>query len=243
MGGWKPRCRPTVKRLDCSERKKASLQWRRELGQRKGAGLIFEMRGSLNVLLGQVEKELEKRKMSTQCDSPCKHCSAAERSCAVGPLAPPCTPGPSLWGFGGYPQGRSGLVCVCQHLSEVCLPLGGGSPPPQPWGRVAEYAPCPLQPPGPHFQPCPAPPLSPCGGGAQRAAHRGEGGIFFLAVDRKHLLPPMGACPGWVGRESAGGLSFVLGLWAWQEERSGPGSWGGGGGMCVHVCVRECKCA
>lgn len=62
MGGWKPPCRPTVKRLDCSGRKKASLQWRRELGQRKGAGLIFEMRGSLNVLLGQVEKELEKKK-------------------------------------------------------------------------------------------------------------------------------------------------------------------------------------
>ena len=69
MGRWKTQCRPTVKRLDCSERKKASLQWRRELGQRKGAGLLFEMRGSLNVLLVQVEKELEKRKMSTQCDN------------------------------------------------------------------------------------------------------------------------------------------------------------------------------
>lgn len=58
--------------------------------------------------------------------------------------------------------------------------------------------------------------------------------MFFLAFDGKHLLLPMGICPGWVGRELAGGLSFMLivRLWAWQEKIVGTGE-------CVWVCVRE----
>lgn len=34
-----------------------------------GGGLVFEMRGSLKVLLGQVEKDLGKRQMSTRGDN------------------------------------------------------------------------------------------------------------------------------------------------------------------------------
>lgn len=63
-----------------------------------------------------------------------------------------------------------------------------------------------------------------------------------MAFDGKHPLHPLrGFARGGLEGELAGGLSCVLatGFWAWQEDRSGPGT---GWGWCVRACVRACAC-
>lgn len=67
--------------------------------------------------------------------------------------------------------------------------------------------------------------------------------MFFSAFDGKHLLHPVGVCPGRVGRELEGGLSCVLTTRLLGLARGMFGTWelGWGRCLCVRVCVRQAR--
>ena len=170
--------------------------------------------------------------MSTKCDKQaagCKQCSAAKRNFKGRPL-----PTMHGWGLhsgavGGTPRDSRGL-CGSRTL------LRSARPPPNPTGMRLHV----LAADRPTLLSRPALPLSPHAG-SPVTSHRGVGRIFFLAFGGKHLLHLVGLCLGWVGKELAGGPSFVLTtrLWDWQEKC---GTWElGWGRVCVSacVCVRE----
>lgn len=79
-----------------------------------GGGLVFEMRGSLKVLLGQVEKDLGKRQMSTEVTTS----STAERNCARVPSLPRACLGLCPWAVGSSPTPgmTAGDLREGQHL-------------------------------------------------------------------------------------------------------------------------------
>lgn len=54
-----------------------------------------------------------------------------------------------------------------------------------------------------------------------------------MAFDGKHPLHPVGVCPGWVGRELAGGLSCVLATRLLGLAGGPFGTWELGWGWCV----------
>ena len=62
-----------------------------------------------------------------------------------------------------------------------------------------------------------------------------------MAFDGKHLLHPVGVCPGRVGRELEGGLSCVLATRLLGLAGGMFGTWDLGWGrcLCAQVCVRQ----
>lgn len=78
-----------------------------------GGGLVFEMRGSLKVLLGQVEKDLGKRRQPEVTTS-----STAERNCARVPSLPRAGLGLCPWAVGSSPTPgvTAGDLREGQHL-------------------------------------------------------------------------------------------------------------------------------
>lgn len=78
-----------------------------------GGGLVFEMRGSLKVLLGQVEKDLGKRRQPKVTTS-----STAERNCARVPSLPRAGLGlcPRAVGSSPTPGVTAGDLREGQHL-------------------------------------------------------------------------------------------------------------------------------